>query len=138
LKLTCTLLEEPRDDNVPFIIAPEDVIDVAVEVATVGAVAVGGVNAGGEALVASNSHQPSELLKFPARDTPTVSRFGKSEVVAAHQTCCPAVKPDTVVLVIVRYKSYSLSPPLETGAPATVPTVFPAMVVEELIVIDNV
>jgi len=36
LKLTGTLLEEPRDDNVPFIIAPEDVIDVAVEVATVG------------------------------------------------------------------------------------------------------
>jgi hypothetical protein len=137
LKVTATLFEEPRDDSVPFITAPVEVIDVAVPVATVGAIAVGGVVAGGEALAATNVHQPGELLKVPVRDTPTVNKFGKSVVVAAHQTCCPAVIPDTVVLVTFRYKSYSLVLPLETGALATVPVVFPAMAVEELIAIES-
>jgi hypothetical protein len=102
LKLTAALLEEPRDDNIPFIVAPVEVTDVAVEVAAVGAVAVGGVTIGEEALAALNVHQPGELLKLPVRDIPIVCRFGKSAVVATHQTCCPAVIPDTVVLVIFR------------------------------------
>ena len=101
MKLPAALLEEPRDDNIPFIIAPVEVTDVAVEVAAAGAIAVGGVTIG-EALAALNVHQPGELLKVPVRDTPIVSRFGKSAVVATHQTCCPAVIPDTVVLVIFR------------------------------------
>lgn len=130
-------MEEPRDDSVPFMIAPVEVTDVAVEVAAVGAVTVGGVTIGEEALAALNVHQPGELLKLPVRVDPTVSRFGKSEVVATHQTCCPAVIPDTVVLVIFRYKSYSLAAPLETGALATVPVVFPPAVAFELIAIAS-
>jgi hypothetical protein len=137
LKLSATLLAEPRDDNVPLITAPVEVIDVAVPVATVGAVAVGGVTTVGEALAALNVHQPGALLKLPVRDTPAVNRFGKSVVVAAHQTCCPAVIPDTVVLVIFRYKSYSLAPPLETGVLATVPVVFPPTAATELIAIER-
>lgn len=137
MKLTAALLEEPRDDSIPFIVAPVEVIDVAVAVVTVGAVAVGGVTTGGEAFAALNVHQPGELLKLPVRDAPTVSRFGKSVVVATHQTCCPAVIPDTVVLVTFRYKSYSLAAPLETGALATVPVVFPPTSATELIKIDR-
>lgn len=137
MKLTATLFEEPRDDNVPFIIAPVEVIDVAVEVAAVGAVAVGEVTIGVEADAALNVHQPGELLKFPVRDVPIVSRFGKSAVVATHQICCPATIPDTLELVILRYKSYSLAAPLETGVPATVPVVFPPAAASELIVIAN-
>jgi hypothetical protein len=48
------------------------------------------------------THQPGELLNVPVMVEPTVSRFGKLVVVAAHQTCCPAVSPATVVLVIFK------------------------------------
>ncbi len=44
---------------------------------------------------------------------------------AAHNNCWPAVRPGTVVLVIFRYRLYSLGAPLVTGVLATVPVVLP-------------
>ena len=70
MKLSATLLAEPRDDNVPLITAPVEVIDVAVPVATVGAVAVGGVTTVEEALAAVKFHQPGALLKLPGQGSP--------------------------------------------------------------------
>ena len=77
MKLSATLLAEPRDDNVPLITAPVEVIDVAVPVATVGAVAVGGVTTVEEALAALNVHQPGVLLRESVRHPFAVDRFGK-------------------------------------------------------------
>ena len=81
-------------------VAPEEVIAVALPVVMEIAVTTGGAIAA--ATAALKVHQLGELSRLPVRVAPTVSRFGKSVVVAAHQTCCPDVNPATVVLLIFK------------------------------------
>ena len=105
-------------------VAPEEVIAVALPVVMEVAVTTGGAIAA--ATAALKVHQLGELSRLPVSVAPNVSRFGKSVVVAAHQTCCPDVNPDTEVLLIFKYKLYSLAAPLAEGVLATSPVVLPA------------
>ena len=56
---------------------------------------------------------------------PTVRRLGKLVVEAAIHNSSPTETPGTVVLVIVKYKSYSFVAPVLTPLLATTPVVFP-------------